>query len=381
LKLYSELAGWWHLVSPPSDYAEEAASYIEALESLTQRPIEAVLELGSGGGNNASYLKQRWSMTLADVSEDMLTQSRTLNPQAEHVQGDMRTLRLGRDFDAVLIHDAIMYMLTEVDLAGAITTAAVHLKSGGVALFVPDDTAETYEPHTSSESHREPGRSVAYLMWQHPLPPGETKTSVTFSIVLKEDGQPTRSVLDEHDFGLFPRATWLRLIEEAGLEPHALPYEHSNVERWYSRYVMLSASPGQFEAMSQVGWGSDVRPGLRTISVPTLVLHRAGDRFVRVEHGGTSRRTSPARSTSNSAVTTMRGSPAIGTRCSTRWRRSSPEPAERRTSIASLRRCCSQTPWPRPRVPHASATGGGGTFWTPTSRSAVVTSNAFVAGW
>ena len=40
----------------------------------------------------------------------MLELSRTLNPDCEHLEGDMRTLRLGRTFDAVLIHDAVMYM-------------------------------------------------------------------------------------------------------------------------------------------------------------------------------------------------------------------------------------------------------------------------------
>lgn len=243
MKLYSELAGWWHLVSPPSDYEEEATSYIDALESLTQRPIEHVLELGSGGGNNASFLKKRWQLTLTDLSEDMLAENRKLNPEAEIVQGDMRTLRLERDFDAVLIHDAIMYMLTEEDLAAAIGTAAAHLRPGGVALFVPDDTVETYEPNTSSESHEGDGRSVAYLMWQHPLRLGQTRTSVTFSLVLKVDGQPTRSVLDEHDFGLFPRATWLRLIEEAGLAPRALPYEHSEFDTKKPREMFAGVKP------------------------------------------------------------------------------------------------------------------------------------------
>jgi SAM-dependent methyltransferase len=243
VKLYGELAGWWHLVAPPSDYAEEAASYIEAIESLARRPVEDVLELGSGGGNNASYLKRRWSMTLTDLSEDMLEQNRKLNPEAEHIRGDMRSLRLGRGFDAVLIHDAIMYMLTEQDLAAAIGTAAEHLRPGGVALFVPDDTVETYEPDTSSETHAEPGRAVAYLMWQQPLPEGETHTSVAFAFVLKQDGEPTRSVLDEHEFGLFPRAAWLRLIEQAGLEPHARPYEHSEFDPKKPREMFAGVKP------------------------------------------------------------------------------------------------------------------------------------------
>ena len=67
-----------------------------------------LLELGSGGGNNASHLKARFNCTLTDISPDMLALSRTLNPECEHLEGDMRTLRLGRTFDVVFIHDAIV---------------------------------------------------------------------------------------------------------------------------------------------------------------------------------------------------------------------------------------------------------------------------------
>jgi len=35
-------------------------------------------------------------MTLTDLSPQMLTMSRELNPECAHVQGDIRTLRLGR---------------------------------------------------------------------------------------------------------------------------------------------------------------------------------------------------------------------------------------------------------------------------------------------
>ena len=46
----------------------------------------------------------------------MLALSATLNPECEHLEGDMRTLRLGRTFDVVFIHDAISYLTTEDDL-------------------------------------------------------------------------------------------------------------------------------------------------------------------------------------------------------------------------------------------------------------------------
>ncbi len=88
-------------------------------------PVAQVLELGSGGGHNASYLKASLDMTLVDLSDEMLDVSRRLNPECEHLRGDMRSLRLGRRFDAVFIHDAIDYMRTEGELQPA-TWSTTH---------------------------------------------------------------------------------------------------------------------------------------------------------------------------------------------------------------------------------------------------------------
>jgi len=43
----------------------------------------------------------------------------------------MRSVRLGRTYDAVIIHDAIMYMTTEDDLVAALATARAHLAPAG----------------------------------------------------------------------------------------------------------------------------------------------------------------------------------------------------------------------------------------------------------
>jgi hypothetical protein len=67
-KLYDSLAQWWPLLSPPADYAEEAAFFAHALVAASDGPIQTVLELGSGGGNNASHLKMRFSMVLVELA-------------------------------------------------------------------------------------------------------------------------------------------------------------------------------------------------------------------------------------------------------------------------------------------------------------------------
>jgi SAM-dependent methyltransferase len=183
-----------------------------------------VLELGSGGGNNASHLKREFKLTLVEPSEGMRKVSRALNPECEHLPGDMRTVRLGRVFDAVFVHDAIEYMTTEADLRAALETVSIHLRPGGVAQIAPDATAETFAPGESVEGGDEPpgpdgrARSVRYLMWTLPMKPGTTVSTVHYSLLLRERDGSVRAVHDVHDYGLFPRATWLRLFDEVGLD-------------------------------------------------------------------------------------------------------------------------------------------------------------------
>ena len=74
----------------------------------------------------------------------MLALSRSINPECEHIHGDMRMLRLeGREFDAVFVHDAIDYLTSETELRAAFETAWHHLLHGGAALFEPDHVRET----------------------------------------------------------------------------------------------------------------------------------------------------------------------------------------------------------------------------------------------
>ena len=219
MRLYGDLAPWFHLLTAPEDYAVEAARYERLiLEALPE--AETLLELGSGGGNNASHLKRRFACSLSDLSPQMLTLSRELNPECDHVLGDMRTLRLGRTFDAVFVHDAVAYMTTESDLRDCIGTALAHTRPGGVALFVPDFTRETFTPGTSHGGHDvADGRSLRYLEWSIDDDPGDTTYEVDYAVLVRDPGQPPRVVHDHHVEGLFPEHTWLYLLEQSGFEP------------------------------------------------------------------------------------------------------------------------------------------------------------------
>lgn len=217
MRLYGELAPWFHLLTRPEDYAEEAKRYrgliLEACPDAT-----TLLELGAGGGNNASHLKQHFDCTLSDVSPQMLAASRGLNPDCDHVLGDMRTMRLGRTFDAVFAHDALAYLTTAEELAAAIGTAYAHTRSGGVALFVPDFTRETFTGDSVETGGHDggDGRSLRYLQWTHDPDPEDTTYEVEYAVLVREPGKDVRAVHDHHLEGLFPAHVWLTLLEQAG---------------------------------------------------------------------------------------------------------------------------------------------------------------------
>jgi SAM-dependent methyltransferase len=223
VQLYGELADWFHLLTAPSEYADEAADYRRLLDATG--PVHTVLELGSGGGNNASHLKAHYDLTLVDVSERMIALSRRINPRCEHVTADMRTVRLKRQFDAVFIHDAIDYMVSLDELRAAMTTAYEHLRPGGVVLLCPDHLRDTFAPMTDHGGHDEGDRGLRYLEWTWDPDPSDTTYTVDFAYLLRE-GSAVRAVHDRHVCGLFTREQWCRSLAETGfrcLEVHPGP--------------------------------------------------------------------------------------------------------------------------------------------------------------
>lgn len=238
-ELYGSLAEWWPLISPPEEYVEEAAFAATLLSSTgsSTGPFD-VLDLGSGGGHMAVHLKRHFNLTLVDLSDDMLAISRRLNPECEHVAGDMRSVRLGREFDTVLVHDAVDYMTTEAELRRAVDTAFAHCRPGGVAVFIPDYTVETFAPGTEHGGGDDPsGRGARFLAWTQDPDPTDTTVATEYVFMLRDADGTVRVVHETHETGLFGRDTWLRLLAEAGFE--AFVVKEQTIEDRAARDVIV----------------------------------------------------------------------------------------------------------------------------------------------
>jgi SAM-dependent methyltransferase len=227
-RLYGDLADWFPLVTPVEDYAEEAAFYRHLFETHCRKPPRSLLELGSGGGHNAAHLSSSLACTLVDLSPAMLELSRRLNPGCEHLQGDMRSIRLGRVFDCVLVHDAVCYMVSRDDLARAIASAFAHTAPGGVALFQPDFVTETFQPGTETGGRDTGDRALRYLEWRWDPNPEDTAYVTDMVYLLRDKAGTVEAVHDRHDMGLFARSVWLALLAGAGFDPRAIRFEHAS---------------------------------------------------------------------------------------------------------------------------------------------------------
>ncbi len=213
--LYDALTPWYPLLDPVEDHRSEAESYLSALLRGVDGDAATLLDLGAGAGNNAWHLKRRLRCALTDLSEPMLALSRAQNPECEHLVGDMRSLRLGRLFDAVLVHDAVTYMTTEEELAAVAATAFVHTRPGGAAVFAPDDYRDDYAPSTEIIETDDGDRALRCLVWSHDPDPSDTTTRTEYVLALRE-GEAVTVHHDRHVEGLFPRATWERVLRGAG---------------------------------------------------------------------------------------------------------------------------------------------------------------------
>jgi SAM-dependent methyltransferase len=217
-RFYADLAHWWPLFSPPEHYAPEAEDLLHRLDLQPASTPSSLLELGAGGGSLAFHLKQHFTLTLTDIAPAMLAVSQALNPECEHIVGDMRSLRLDRLYDIVLIHDAIMYATTTADIVATLRTAARHCRIGGTVVVLPDYVRETFMEGTDDGGHDAPdGRGLRYLEWRTDPDSTDDTYVVDYAFILRAADGGVSVTHDRHVEGLFPRASWFECFAAAGL--------------------------------------------------------------------------------------------------------------------------------------------------------------------
>jgi SAM-dependent methyltransferase len=136
--LYSQ---YYDLFYQDKDYSAEADYVCSLLQRYSLLDPRSILELGSGTGIHAELMGRRgYSVHGVEVSATMLAVAKRreliCDDAVQFFQGDARSYRAGRRFDAVLsLFHVLSYQVSSEDIQGLLATAAAHLNVGGVFVF------------------------------------------------------------------------------------------------------------------------------------------------------------------------------------------------------------------------------------------------------
>jgi SAM-dependent methyltransferase len=240
-RLYNDLSWIWPIIGTPEDYIEETETFIEAIKEHSRTEPRTLLNMGCGGGKSDWTFKKHFETYGMDLSEDMLKLARELNPEVDYRVGDMRTTRLGKEFDAVTILDAVNYLTTEEDLRSAFLTAYEHLKPGGVFLTLPEEYVGRFEQNRTRVIHgSRDDVEVVFVENQYDPDTKDTEYDCTFVYLIRKSGKLDIQT-DHHVLGIFELDTWRRLLKDVGFEVNQLKFTYSELKEgdFYPMFVCV----------------------------------------------------------------------------------------------------------------------------------------------
>ena len=229
---YSDLAWTEPILSDPSESREETEIYCQHIKDNAFGQAETLLHLACGAGYNDYSFKNHFQVTGVDLSSKMLEQAKKINPEVEYILGDMRTVDLHKQFDAVVIPDGSLgYMLSEEDLKLALANADRHLRPGGVLLFTIS-TKEEFQDNNfvyigSKDDIQITVFENNYLLKNQP----HLYQATMFYLIHNQE--KSKTYIDQHTLGLFELAKWRELLSE--LKYH---FEEFRMDNLYDENLM-----------------------------------------------------------------------------------------------------------------------------------------------
>ena len=215
--LHNKLAKYYDRVYSFRDYLDEAVR----LQNLIIRYLESggntLLDIACGTGRHLKYLKDDFSCTGVDVSKNMLKIARKNAKGVTFKEADMKTLRLGKQFDVIMcLLSSIGYVKTTARLENTIQNFSRHLKKGGLALIEPSNAKSRYvcgEPRvTTYEGKDVKIARINYTNFR------QATAVLNMHLLIAERGKDAKYFVDRHELGLFGINNTLRAMKAVDLK-------------------------------------------------------------------------------------------------------------------------------------------------------------------
>jgi SAM-dependent methyltransferase len=204
------------------DYQAES----EALHAIIQEAspgARTLLDVACGTGAHLEILRIWYQVEGVDLSPEMLEVARTRLGDVPLQVADMRTLDLGRRFDAVTcLFSAIGYVTDPGEMRSTIQRLADHVAPGGVLIVDgwvrPEDWGDDYRggPDVASDDDT----MVVRLSFSRRT--GSITEMDLHHLVRGAEG--IEHFVEHHRLALVPTEDYVAAIEAAGLRARAVPF-------------------------------------------------------------------------------------------------------------------------------------------------------------
>ena len=219
--LYRELAKYYDLLYSDRKYEEEARQIENLVLEYKRSNGNELLDVACGTGHHLKYLRDRFSCTGVDISEEILNVARKNVEDVVFKKADMTTLNLGKKFDVITcLFSSIGYAKTYSNLRKTIQNFSSHLKTGSVVIIEPWFTKSAFRigsPHMTTYDGEE--IKIARLC--------VSKIKGNISVqdmhyLIAEKNKDVNHFVDRHELGLFEVDRTLGIMKQAGFQARFL---------------------------------------------------------------------------------------------------------------------------------------------------------------
>lgn len=257
MSVFDLYAAYYDLLYRDKDYAAEA-QYVASLLPGSAVGALSLLELGCGTGGHAFELARAGHRVHGiDLSAQMVARARArraatpeLQPRLQFDEGDVRSVRTGARYDAVIsLFHVMSYQTGNQDLAAVFATARAHLAPGGHFAF-----DFWYGPAVLSDRPRHVIKEVAderIVVRRQTTPTlhvNDNRVDVRFDITITaREGAAVRQVVEEHPMRYLFLPEIDAFAEAAGFVCRAarawMRDEPPSDRTWYASIVLEAVDP------------------------------------------------------------------------------------------------------------------------------------------
>jgi SAM-dependent methyltransferase len=212
------------------NYPAEAAELHRIIREACPA-AKTLLDVACGTGAHLIEM-QRWYMVEGvDVSPAMLAVARTRLPGVPLREADMRTLDLGKTFDAVTcLFSSIGYMHDPGELRAAVARLAAHVAPGGVLIIDgwvrPDQWRDNFRPDHPDVAH---DSEVTVVRLSFSRREGSITDLEMHHLVQTEAG--IEYFMETHRLRLTKTDDYVSAVTDAGLKVRVIPDYMPNRDR------------------------------------------------------------------------------------------------------------------------------------------------------